>query len=593
MRRSLVRSACFAVLVFAAACADSSSAPARYAARIAIAPSFSATDAAAFRALSSLDVTVDNVEVVVRRTSQESAPLVDTTVAFPVTASQISIEVSVPLDRQEERVDAMVALRAGDLVLFQGTQTYTARVGATATSDGPLAVTYVGPGSETTKLTLGTKSLGTHVGGKVPLVATATDANGAVVNTVPLSWSSANSATATVDAQGLITGVAIGSTSIIARTPNGIADTATLRVTAPPARLALVSGDGQRGIVGDVLQQLFSVQALDATGSGVPGATITFAAASGGGAVDRTSVLTDDKGIASVRLTLGTIVGDNAYTASFGSLTPVTIHATSIASLPAIVAVVSGGDQIGTAGLSLPKPLVAIVTDSYGNPVSGISVQWTAASREGSGVGSTASGANGTTSLDYVLPPVAGPDAVTARISTQGVQAQAVFNVIANPGPAVAIGPLPGSNFQSVSICQSPVLSQPLAVQTVDQFGNPSPLADLVVTFRIDSGFATFGDSQASSAIVLTNALGVATATNYAPSSNPVQTVTASTLFPGTQVEATTQFWIDVTTIGCANRLPNEPRKLPGGPNSDTPATPWSRRQEPDSASSDALGSTL
>ena len=566
MRRSLVRVAGLALLAAATSCADSSSAPSRRMAQISFAPAFSPADAAVLHALSSINVIVDNVEVTVMRSGADVSPLLDTTVTFPVTATQISIDVAVELSQQEEQLDAVIALRAGDLILFRGGQSFIARAGATSRADKPLVVSYVGPGAETQKLTMSTKSLGTHVGGKVPLLATATDANGLVVKTALLTWSSTNPAIATVDAQGLITGVAMGTTSIVARTPNGIADTASLRVTAPPARLALVSGDGQRGTVGDLLQQPFVVQALDATGAGVPGATISFAVTSGGGTVQSTSMLTDDKGIASVSLTLGTIAGDNAFTASFGTLTPITVHATALASIPSVVAVVSGGDQTGTAGFLLPKPLVARVMDAYGNPVGGISVNWTALSREGSSVGSTSSGADGTTSLDYVLPTFAGPDAITARISTQGTQATAVFNVVGNAGTPAGLQPVPGSDFQTVDACANPTLKQPLAVQTVDQFGNAAPLPGLSVTFRIDSGFATFGDSQAPSAIVLTDAAGIATATTYAPSSSALQTVTAGAVFPGQRAEATTQFTITASLVGCANRLPNDGRKLPSAP---------------------------
>ena len=64
--------------------------------------------------------------------------------------------------------------------------------------------------------------------------ATATDANGAGIAGASLTWMSANTAIATVNAAGLVSGVAIGETSITATASNGVTGTAAIRVTAPP-----------------------------------------------------------------------------------------------------------------------------------------------------------------------------------------------------------------------------------------------------------------------------------------------------------------------------------------------------------------------
>lgn len=568
MRSRLIRSASLALIAaIAASCADSSSAPQRRLASIALTPRFSAADAAIFRSLGAFDLTVDNVEVVIARSGSEGGPegelLADTVVAFPITASQISIEVSVQLQAKEELLEAVVILRAGNIDMFSGSQSIAAKVGETATSDGPISVTYVGPGFQTTQLAVTAPTTGTHVGGKVPFLALAKDGQGLPVPDVPVSWRSTNTAAATVDANGLVTGVAVGTTQIIGRTPNDVADTVSFRITAPPTRLALTSGDGQRGTVGTLLQANFTVQALDAAGAGVPGAAIAFAAGAGGGSVDQTSMLTDDKGIASVKLTLGTVAGDNAYTATFGTLPPITIHATALAGIPVIVGVVSGDKQTGTAGIRLPTPLVVIVTDNYANPVSGAPVTWRAPLNDGIVVGSTTTAADGRTSLDYVLPRIilSGSDIVTATLA-QSPGTTATFSLTSTAGAPAGLAALPGSQFQTVDFCAGSVLPQPLAVQTVDQFGNTAPFKGLSVTFSIDSGFATFGDSQARESIVLTNDLGVATAARYTASSSLTQTVTASALYPP-QTFAAAQFFIDVSFSSCANRQPSRAPKLP------------------------------
>ncbi len=63
--------------------------------------------------------------------------------------------------------------------------------------------------------------------------ATAKDANGAVINNVTIAWSSSATAIATVDQNGLATGILEGSAAILAMAPNGVTGQGTLNVNAP------------------------------------------------------------------------------------------------------------------------------------------------------------------------------------------------------------------------------------------------------------------------------------------------------------------------------------------------------------------------
>ncbi|MEW5930466.1 MAG: lamin tail domain-containing protein [Gemmatimonadota bacterium] len=69
------------------------------------------------------------------------------------------------------------------------------------------------------------------VGGTVQLAASAADAGGATVSTT-YTWTSAGPAVATVDASGLVLGVAAGSTVVRATAPNGVYGEATVTVSA-------------------------------------------------------------------------------------------------------------------------------------------------------------------------------------------------------------------------------------------------------------------------------------------------------------------------------------------------------------------------
>ncbi len=80
-------------------------------------------------------------------------------------------------------------------------------------------------------VTITPRSLNLLVGGSGTLTAIVTAASGAVLTTAP-TWSSVNGAIASVTSGGLVTGIAVGQTQIVAAT-GGKADTAVVVVQAP------------------------------------------------------------------------------------------------------------------------------------------------------------------------------------------------------------------------------------------------------------------------------------------------------------------------------------------------------------------------
>jgi uncharacterized protein YjdB len=117
------------------------------------------------------------------------------------------------------------------LVAFRGTLNVDAVFGAlsnvasgtTTASTAPVATVTVTPASV---------SLG--VGATQQLTATLRDANGNTLTGRVVTWSSANAGLATVSASGLITGIAVGSTTITA-TSEGRSGTASVTVSGAPA----------------------------------------------------------------------------------------------------------------------------------------------------------------------------------------------------------------------------------------------------------------------------------------------------------------------------------------------------------------------
>lgn len=92
------------------------------------------------------------------------------------------------------------------------------------------------PAPVVASVTVAPSSATTTVGAIVNFSASAIDAGGLPVPGVLYAWSSSNTAIATVNAGGTVTGVAEGDVTITATAPNGVAGSAALRVNAatPP-----------------------------------------------------------------------------------------------------------------------------------------------------------------------------------------------------------------------------------------------------------------------------------------------------------------------------------------------------------------------
>src|SRR5256714_1122575 len=84
-----------------------------------------------------------------------------------------------------------------------------------------------------TTVSVAPTSASINVGAKVALQATVKDQNGNVMTGQAVTWSSGNTAAATVSASGVVTGVAAGSATITAAS-SGKSGTSTITVTAPP-----------------------------------------------------------------------------------------------------------------------------------------------------------------------------------------------------------------------------------------------------------------------------------------------------------------------------------------------------------------------
>jgi alpha-tubulin suppressor-like RCC1 family protein len=191
----------------------------------------------------------------------------------------------------------------------------------------------------------------------------------------------------------------------------------------PAADVADVSGNTQQGVVAQELSQPVVVEVKDAAGRLVPGQTVNFQVAAGGGSVAPLSAVTDAQGRAQARWTLGTVAADtqrleaSAIGATGGqALATATFTAVARADAPAHLTVVAGDSQVATAGEVVPDSLGVRVEDRFGNPVAGVAVVWAVTAGGGSlGAAQSVSDAQGVARVRWTLGQQRGPNVVTAQ----------------------------------------------------------------------------------------------------------------------------------------------------------------------------------
>ncbi len=191
----------------------------------------------------------------------------------------------------------------------------------------------------------------------------------------------------------------------------------------------------------------------------VDGGVISFTApVTGASATLSAALATIVQGDAGVSATALTTAGTYTVSASAGvDSTAASFALTNKAGASASVAVSSGSGQSATVTTGFAAPLVAVVTDSFGNPVPGVSVTFAAPA---SGASATLAGspavtdANGRAVVTATAGAFVGSYSVTA--SAAGVPAGAAFGLTNTGGPqnlaAQPVAAVAGQSFTNVVI---------------------------------------------------------------------------------------------------------------------------------------------
>ncbi len=180
-------------------------------------------------------------------------------------------------------------------------------------------------------------------------------------------------------------------------------------------RLEPLTETNVTGTVGTAAPVVPAVRATDQNGKPVGGVEISFVT---DGVVANRSARTDAGGVASAGAwTLSTVAGTSTATARFQGSLDVVFTATALAGPVAQLAQLSGNGQTAVPGATLPLSLSVKVGDSYGNPVSGATVEFAVVSGGGSiGSDPAVSNAGGiATSGPWTMGTSAGAQQVKAR----------------------------------------------------------------------------------------------------------------------------------------------------------------------------------
>jgi uncharacterized repeat protein (TIGR01451 family) len=193
-------------------------------------------------------------------------------------------------------------------------------------------------------------------------------------------------------------------------------------VAAAPAAVTATGGTPQSTPTGAAFPAALSAKVTDSSGNAISGVTVTFSAPTTGASatLSAATATTNSSGIASVTATANATAGSYTVTASAGAFNA-SFSLTNTAPSPAAIASTGGTPQSTNAGKAFGAALSVKVTDSGGNPISGVTVTFSAPT---TGAGATLSAASAVTNSSGIASVTAtanstlGSYSVTAAVGS-------------------------------------------------------------------------------------------------------------------------------------------------------------------------------
>jgi uncharacterized protein (TIGR03437 family) len=243
-----------------------------------------------------------------------------------------------------------------------GSGTFIAKIGNTHTSlpfqftvtAGPAASAQIVQGNNQTA------SAGQRF--YLALLIHVADSGGNTVAGVPVTWQVINPGAVTLsnvigttDSNGNASALAIaggiGGVAQVQATAGAASATFNLTVTIPSAGLQKVSGDQQTTVINTAFTSALTVEVVDSSGNGLPGAQVNFQVTSGTATVGSLSAITDSSGQASTTVTAGAAPGTITVSATSAAFS-VTFTLTARPPGPSNVTIENGASFNPNTGIS-------------------------------------------------------------------------------------------------------------------------------------------------------------------------------------------------------------------------------------------------
>jgi len=179
--------------------------------------------------------------------------------------------------------------------------------------------------------------------------------------------------------------------------------------------LAVAGGNNQTAPVASNLPAPVEFVATDPYSDQVQvGTTVTFSDGGKGGVFTPASAVTNASGVASTMYTFPKKSGVYTLTASAANLASASVTATATPLAAKSIGIFSGQKQTGAPGSTLPNPVVVFVHDVYGNPISGVTISFSATSGTSLNTAVATTNSKGLASTTVQLPTTVGTITVTA-----------------------------------------------------------------------------------------------------------------------------------------------------------------------------------
>lgn len=367
----------------------------------------------------SLNLVVDQVKVRVVRPPSEW--VVDTSAVFPANASAMTMRVQVPLKARTERMEVVLELWAGPLLVFAGSRPVDVVEGAGSPGATLIPLTYRGPGAEARVIRITPRDTVLRPGQSFTFGIEADNGSGVPVGDVYVNWSLGTTSGGSLTPAGVLnTPTTRSSVLVRARAATGARDSTVIWVAPAPTAVVPVSGEGQTAVVGRALPAPLVTRVLASDGLGVPGLPVHFAGPAGSVATPAV-VRTDAEGYARTTVTLGGKAGPQAFTGFLGGVGAVQFLVQGLVDAPSEIVIVRGNNQQAPPGQMAPIPLEVAVRDQFGNPVRDAMVLWEVIGGGGSlGLAETLTNGAGVALSSYQMGPGTGNNLVRATLEATG-----------------------------------------------------------------------------------------------------------------------------------------------------------------------------